>query len=93
MHSWLFVRGQRVYLLTLGPCLLGEFAILRKHGRRGLWWRDLPPLVYPDEPSARRAMARQIRRRRKRGYRRDIPVWETARETKIRTSDRLIWRT
>lgn len=72
MNSWSFVRGSRGYVLTLGPCLLGEYAIMRLHGRRGEWWRALPPLLFPDEPSARCAMAQEIQRRRKHGYQRKV---------------------
>lgn len=68
VYQYTFRRGTRVYYLSVGPCLLGEYAVMRVHGRHGRWVRMLAPLVCVSEAEARRVLAKEIRRRRKRGY-------------------------
>ena len=57
----------RFYMLSLEPTLFGEVAVLKHWGRIGTHGRQALSL-YPTFAEAEMALARQVERRRKRGY-------------------------
>jgi predicted DNA-binding WGR domain protein len=59
---------RRFYYAFVGPTFCGPVCVIRIHGRRGVWQRTLPPLVFADEAAAMKWMARQYRRKLRRGY-------------------------
>lgn len=59
----------RIYIIDIGPTVLGEYCLIRGYGRAGSYTRFLTPLDFPDRISARAAMKDLIRRRLRRGYR------------------------
>lgn len=60
----------RFYALSLEPSLFGDVAMVRRWGRIGTHGRQAIEL-HPDVPSARAALERLLRAKRRRGYRVD----------------------
>lgn len=64
---------QRFYVIDVGPSFLGDYCLIRIHGRgpsgRGCWQRALPPVPYPTEAAAIHAADKLLRKRLRRGYR------------------------
>jgi predicted DNA-binding WGR domain protein len=56
------------YYAFVGPTFCGPICVVRIHGRLGVWQRTLPPLVFADEAAAVKWLARQYRRKLRRGY-------------------------
>lgn len=65
-------KMKRFYLICVQPTLLGEYCVVRIHGRSQRAPRRservLPPLPYERAEEAQRAAERLVERRKKRGY-------------------------
>ena len=59
---------RRFYAVYWQETLLGP-AVVRVHGRKGVWARVLAPVFFPDLDAAQPYIERLIRRRVRRGYR------------------------
>lgn len=59
---------RRFYAVYWQDTLLGP-AVVRVHGRKGVWARVLPPVFFPDLEAAMPYMERLIRRKVRKGYR------------------------
>ena len=58
---------RRFYAIYFVDTLLGP-AVMRVHGRKGVWARVLPPVFFPDLEAAEPYIQRLIWRRLRRGY-------------------------
>lgn len=63
---------RRFYYAYVGPTFCGPRPegprVVRIHGRKGVWRRMLPPLVFADAIVAAQWLDRQRRRKLRRGY-------------------------
>lgn len=59
---------KRFYLIDIGPSFLGNYCLIRIHGRLGRWQKELPPIPYPTEAAAIHAADKLLRKRLRRGY-------------------------